>query len=242
MRRFLFAAGALFFASALFAQTDSADRKNALSTKSLPRSNDHLMLQAGYLMWSGKPDSITTDGIPRTGNVYFLLDFPFKTNPHMSAAIGAGIGTDHMFFDQTNIGLKDATPALRFTNASDTSSFKKYKLATVYAEAPIELRYTSNPDNSRRSFKMALGAKVGTLLSAHVKGKDLRNRSGNSINDYKMKEHSKRFLNKNRLALTGRLGYGHLSVFGSYQVTSLFKEGLAPTIRPFSLGLTLSGL
>jgi hypothetical protein len=200
------------------------------------------MLQLGYLHWSGKPDSIKTTGLPRTFNAYFLFDFPFKTNPKMSVAIGAGFGTDHMFFKKTDIGIADKAPAILFTNATDTNSFKKYKMSVAYLEAPVELRFSSNPDNDRRSAKIALGVKVGTLLSAVVKGKDLQNKSGQSVNDYKTKEYSKQFFNKNRLALTGRVGFGHFSLFGSYQVTSLFNEGQGPKINPVSVGLTLSGL
>jgi hypothetical protein len=57
-----------------------------------------------------------------------------------------------------------------------------------------------------------------------------------------MKESSKRFFNKNRLSGMVRVGYGHFSLFGSYQFTPLFKEGGGPVVRPFSIGLTLSGL
>jgi hypothetical protein len=125
---------------------------------------------------------------------------------------------------------------------SDTNSFKKYKLATTYAEAPVELRFRTNPDDDRRSVKLAVGAKVGTLLNAHTKGKTLENKEGNTINDYKVKEYSKRYFNTTRISLTGRVGFGHFSLFGSYQLTPLFKEGQAPTIRPLTIGLTLSGL
>lgn len=225
-----------------FAQSDSALKRNIINTKTLPRSNDHFMLQLGYLSWSGKPDSINTTGLPRTFNAYFLFDFPFKTSPKFSAAIGAGIGTDHMFFDKTNIEIAGRTEAIQFTNVADTNSFKKYKLAVAYLEAPVELRFSSNPDNDRRSVKAALGVKVGTLLSAQVKGKTLENKTGETVNDYKMKEYSKQFFNKSRLALTGRLGFGHYSLFGTYQVTSLFNEGQGPKLNPVSVGLTLSGL
>jgi hypothetical protein len=242
MRRILVLLSFVFFTGTLFAQSDSATKKAIVNTKSLPRSGDHFMLQLGYLTWNGSPDSINTGGVPRTANIYFLLDFPFKTNPKLSAAIGAGFGTDHMFFDKMNVGIKDKTTNLVFRNASDTNYFKKYKLSTVYLEAPIELRFSSRPDDNKHSFKMALGVKVGTLLSAHVKGKDLQSRSGSTVNEYKMKEHSKQFFNKNRVSATGRVGYGNFSLFGSYQVTSLFNEGVAPKINPLSVGLTLSGL
>lgn len=242
MRRYFLLLGLSFLAAGVLAQSDSVLKKNIINTKTLPRSNDHFMLQLGYLTWSGKPDTINTTGLPRTFNAYFLFDFPFKTSPQFSAAIGAGIGTDHMFFDKTDIGIADANPAITFTNAANTNSFKKYKLATAYLEAPIELRFSSRPDNDRRSVKAALGAKVGTMLSAVVKGKNLENSTGETVNDYKMKEYSKKFFNTTRLSLTGRIGFGHYSLFGSYQVTTLFKEGQGPKINPASFGITLSGL
>lgn len=242
MRRiFLFVLTVLAMNS-VFAQTDSASRSRMLSHKNVSRSGDHFMVQLGYLNWTGAPDSITTGGLPRTANVYFLFDFPFKTNPHWSAAIGAGIATDHMYFEKMTVGIKDATSKLLFRNVSTTDRFKKYKLATTYAEAPVELRFSSNPSNNKRSVKAALGVKAGILLSAMVKGKTLENSAGNTIGDYTVKEKSKNFFNKNRLSGTARLGYGNLSLFGSYQLTPLFKEGVAAEIRPFSVGITLSGL
>jgi hypothetical protein len=57
-----------------------------------------------------------------------------------------------------------------------------------------------------------------------------------------MKEKSKRFFNTNRISATARLGYGHFTLFGSYSLTPLFKEGLGPKMNTLSLGLTLSGL
>lgn len=232
----------VLFSACVFAQTDSAIKKNIINTRTLPRSNDHFMLQLGYLSWNGKPDSINTKGLPRVFNAYFLFDFPFKTSPKFSAAIGAGFGTNHMFFEKTDIGIADNATAITFLNAKDTNSFKKYKLSTAYLEAPVELRFSSNPDNDRRSVKAAIGVKVGTLLSAHVKGKTLQNKSGQTVNDFKAKEYGKKFFNKNRLTLTGRLGFGHFSLFGSYQVNALFNEGQGPKINPVSVGLTLSGL
>jgi len=242
MRRILLIAVFISCARMLFAQSDSTANKNIVSPKIVPRSNDHFMLQLGYTTWNGQPDSINTTGIPRTFNAYFLFDFPFKTNPHWSAAIGAGVGTDNIFFDKTNVDIKSLSTSIRFQNLKDTNSFKKYKLATSFVEAPVELRYRSKPGDDRRSVKVAIGLKVGMLLNAHTKGKTLENKGGNTINDYKVKEFSKKFFNKNRLVGTARLGYGHFSLFGTYQITTLFKEGLGPDVRPLTVGLTLSGL
>ena len=241
MRKFSLAFCFVLLAGFVYAQADTT-RKTPLATATEPRSNDHFLLQVGYTTWLGQPDSIRTGGIPRTFNAYFMLDFPFKTNPRWSVAIGAGVGTDNIFFDEGSVDITGTSTNLRFRNLSDTNQFKKYKLATTYLEAPIELRFRFNPTNDRRSVKLAVGAKVGTMVNAHTKAKELQDKNGTTINDYKVKEFSKRYFNTTRIALTGRIGFGHFSVFSTYQVTTLFKEGVAPAIRPLTIGLTISGL
>jgi hypothetical protein len=186
MRKFFLIVFIVFAGVAAKAQTDSSVNRKVLKPTNLPRSNDHFLFQVGYTMWNGQPDSINTGGIARTFNGYFLLDFPFKTNPHWSAAIGAGVGTDNIYFDKTNVGIKDLAGKVIFDDRSDTSHFKKYKLATTYVEAPIELRYSSRPDNNKKSVKAAIGVKVGMLVNAHVKGNTLEDKNGNTINDFKM--------------------------------------------------------
>ncbi|MBD0284692.1 MAG: PorT family protein [Bacteroidota bacterium] len=244
MRSFLCFIAILLITHRVVAQNDSGKvaRPTGVKPVNMPRSNDHFLIQLGYTTWQGKPDSIKTTGFPRTFNAYFLFDFPFKTNPHLSVAFGAGVATDNIYFSKTNVGIKENTSTLRFRNVADTSHFKKYKLATTYLEAPVELRFSSNPEDNKKSFKIALGAKVGTLVGAATKGKNLQNKSGNNIGSYIQKEKSKHFFNQNRLSATGRIGYGSFSLFVSYSLTPLFKEGLAPAIRPLTVGLTLSGL
>lgn len=240
MRRTVITAIAVCLVSFAFAQTDTTIQ---LKKKAGPeRANDHFLLQIGYTGWTNKPDSVRTSGLPRTFNLYLMLDFPFKTNPHWSVALGPGIATDNIYFSKSYIGIRDNNSTIRFQDMSDTNHYKKYKLATAYLEAPIELRYRFNAADDRRSVKLALGAKIGTLLNAHVKGKDLQDKNGTTLNSYIEKENSKRFFNKNRLSLMGRVGYGHYSLFASYAVTPLFKEGAGPDVRPLTFGLTISGL
>ena len=242
MRKVLLVVLSGMISTSLFAQNDSVARKAALTPGNAVKGGDHFMIQLGYLTWNNKPDSIQTKGLPRTFNMYFLFDFPFKTNPKWSVAIGPGIATDHMFFNETTVGIARNTSNVVFDNVSDTNHFKKYKLTTAYLEAPVELRFSSNPYENKRSVKVAVGAKVGTLLSATVKGKELQNSADRTINDYTMKEKSKRFFNTTRLSGTARLGYGPFSLFASYGITPVFKEGVGPQVRPLTIGLTISGL
>lgn len=241
MKKILLLVSFILTGIVLFAQ-DEPKSEPKKKPNLVSRANDHLLLQFGYMSWAKIPDSINTKGFPRSFNAYFLFDFPFKSNPQISVAIGAGVGTDVIFFDKTYVGIKDITPTLQFHDQSDTIHFKKNKLGTAYIEAPLELRFSSNPENPNKSFKVALGIKGGILLGAHIKQKTLQSSTGATLNDYIEKQYSKRFFNSNRFAGTVRIGYGVFSVFGTYQINALFKEGLGPDVRPFTIGLTLSGL
>jgi hypothetical protein len=206
------------------------------------RANDHFMIQLGYDKWAGTPDSIKTKGLSRSLNVYFMLDFPFKTDPRFSIGIGPGISGSSMFFDKTIVQVAAAGTRLPFRNVADTNYFKKFKLSTVYLEAPVELRFTANPEYNSKSWKFAIGGKIGTMINAHTKGKNLLNKSGGTLNSYTVKENSKRFFNSTRLSAIARVGIGVFSVFGTYQINTYLKDGAGPELHPYSIGISLSGL
>jgi hypothetical protein len=225
---------------------DERRRKQKLNINQLKlanRSKDHLLVQVGFDGWSGMPDTINNSGLARSFNMYFMFDFPFKTNPRFSAAIGVGIGSNNMYFKDTYIDItgRDAN-RLGFQDVSDADHFKKYKLTTTFLEAPIELRYVANPERPGKSWKGAVGIKVGTMLSATTKGKNLLNSAGQNINSYTLKEKSKKYFNTTRFNATARVGYGNISLYGAYQINAFIKEGFGPDVRPFSIGITLSGL
>lgn len=245
-----------FLASASFAQKDSTIMADTAATRASRkflnkidlsnRPNDHFMLQYGYDTWGNVPDSVKPDGFSRHFNVYIMIDKPFKNSRHMSIGFGIGLGSSNMFFDNKYINLKSPTAMLPFTDvsASAVNHFKKFKLTTVFAELPVELRYAGNPVTPDKGFKAALGVKVGTLLNQHTKGKDAEGASGSSLygSKYIVKENNKRFINSTRFAATGRIGFGNISLDASYQITNFLKEGVGPDIKPFTIGITLSGL
>ncbi|MBL7697163.1 MAG: outer membrane beta-barrel protein [Chitinophagaceae bacterium] len=207
------------------------------------RSKDHLLIQVGYDNWANKNDSINTTGLSRSFSMYLMFDFPFKTNPHLSIAVGAGVSTSNIYFKDTYIDIAGRQGnRLTFNNVSSTDHFKKYKLLTTYLEAPVEFRYLVNPDRPKKSLKFAAGVKAGLLVGAGTKGKNLLNGSGQNINSLIQKEKSKRYFNTARIGGLARIGYGNVSLFGTYQLNQFIKEGFGPDVRPYSIGLTLSGL
>jgi hypothetical protein len=239
MKKIIYLSLSLLFCTAIIAQEKSSSSKPKIDLSGRP--NDHLMLQLGYAQWVGVPDTIAMGGFSKTINVYLMMDFPFKNNPKLSVGVGAGIGSDHLMFSKLNIGLKDGGNKLPFTNVRDTNHFKKTKLATNYVEAPIELRYSANPATGK-GLKVALGIKVGQLINVHTRSAKLQNRNENLINDYVVKESSSRFINGTRLAGTLRLGIGRFTLFTSYQLTPVIRDGFGPAVRTLSTGIAISGL
>jgi hypothetical protein len=239
MKRIYIVAIALLTVSSVAAQKKSKNYDAVLN-----RAGDHLMIQFSSDHWLGAPDSINNHikSISRGFNAYVMMNKPFKNSPKLSAAFGLGISTSSMFFSNMSVDVHSLTTSLPFTNLDSSNHFKKYKLSTAYLELPVELRYTFDPLNENKSIKIAIGAKVGTLLNAHTKAKSPVDKNGNSLNSYIEKENSKRFVNATRLALTGRIGYGHYSLFGVYQVNTIFKSGTATDMKLLQVGLTISGL
>ncbi|CAN5248983.1 hypothetical protein BH11BAC6_BH11BAC6_16490 [soil metagenome] len=228
------------------AQTTEVKPKHDWSKLDLSnRANDHFMIQLGYDGWTNTTDSATPSGFSRHFNFYFMLDKPFKSNPHYSLGIGVGFASSNMFFKNTYINIKSTTATnLPFEDVSATDHFKKYKLTTTWLEAPLEFRYSANPVTPDKGWKAAVGLKFGVMLRAYTKGKDLQNNTGSSIygKAYSMKEYDKKYFNTTRVAATARIGIGHISIDGSYALTGLIKSAAGSTVNPYSIGLTISGL
>ena len=208
------------------------------------RSADHFMLQLSSDHWAGMPDSISSHkkGLSRGFSMYFMFNKQFKSAPKFSLGIGAGISTSNMYFEKMDIQLNSNSDKLPFLQADSLPHFKKYKLATSYLELPLEFRFTAKPDNINKSFKAAIGVKIGTLVNAHTKGKTLLDKNENTIGNYIGKVNSKRYINSARFMATARVGYGIFSLFGTYGLSNVLKDGVGPEMKLYQIGLTISGL
>ena len=237
MRKILAIMALLFIpAAALLAQEDKMN-SNAVPAPIVKPSRDFVMLQFTYVNWMNKPDSIKTKSFAYGFNGYLCYDFPIKKSK-LSFAAGIGISTSTVYLNSQVLKLSD-TGTLGSTARfkPDTAGYKRYKFSTTYVQAPFELRYFSNSLNRNKGFKAAIGLQVGTLLGAHTKG--LRAVEGTNIKD---KVNTKRYTSQWNFAATARVGYGNFSLFGSYNLTNVFKDNAGPPITPMSVGICLTGL
>lgn len=236
----------LILLAAVTSTTFAQSTDNGASASTMPSSStlpitkparDFFMIQFGYNSWLNKPDSVKTKGLSYAFSMFLCYDFPIK-NSNLSFATGLGINANVMYLDGEILKLADTGVAGQQVQfLPDDMNYKRFKFVTTYLTAPFELRYFSNKLNRNRGFKAAVGLQIGTLLGAHTKG--LRSVNGSNVKD---KENTKNYITTWNFAATARVGYGHFAVFGSYNLTNVFKTNNGPDVTPFSVGITLTGL
>ncbi len=246
MKKIVFVILSCLSLSVAFTQ-DSLTSTSSMVPKAIKlpnRSADHFMFQLSSDHWTGVPDTISShqSGFSRGFNAYIMVDKPFRSSPKYSIGFGVGVSTSNILFKKMMVDLKAGGTVLPFTALDSTNHFKKYKLVTTFAEVPLEFRYSSKPLEPNKSFKIAIGAKIGTAINVHTKGKTLQDKNNNSINNYIEKENTKRLINSIRFTGTARVGYGIISLFGTYQLNNVLKDGAGANMKLYQIGITLSGL
>jgi len=121
---------------------------------------------------------------------------------------------------------------------SGTYATKKSMLALNYLDIPVEFRYTLNPDDPSRSFKVAIGGRVGYLLGAHTK---LKYKENGELK--KLKNNQDFNLNPIRYGAYMKVYIGRFSFFGYYNVSPLFEEGKGPLqtkATSYTVGISLA--
>ena len=214
------------------------------------RPADHFMFELGYDNWANKPDSANIQGFNHSLNFYFMLDFPFKTDPRLSIGLGLGLGSGQIYFnksypliaDYSNQTLSFATSAGGNGTASGADHYKRFKLVTNYLEIPVELRFALDPEHMDKSWKFAFGTKIGYLITAYTKSVDPENVAGQVLGHVVEKESSKQFFSSFKFAPTVRISKGIIGIFGQIQVNSQTNSSSGSSVFPFSGGIVLSGL
>ncbi|MCH8318848.1 MAG: PorT family protein [Bacteroidetes bacterium] len=184
--------------------------------------------------WLNVPDSIKLKGTSRGFNFYIMRNFELGKSFEFS--IGLGFGNSNIFFDKSIISYDDSSNTVFI----DTITFKSYKLSTTYIDLPLELRFKTKPNASQKSFKIAIGGKIGYLINSHTKfkGEDYLNINGGS--ELRHKILNIKNIAKVRYGATARIGYGNVYLFAYYSLSTVFEKDKGPKATPFSAGLTFT--
>lgn len=202
-------------------------------------TRDRLIFEFTHDRWLNKPDEVDIKWYSRGFATYLMYDIALGKSPNLSVAPGFGIATYNVF--NNSLISKDTDGKTIFTQIPDSIDYKKNKLVTSYLDVPLEIRMRTKPNSkNNKSFRLAVGARVGLLINGHTKykGKDLT--GGNS--DVKFKNLLVPNINKFRYGLSGRIGYGNINVFGYYSLSPLFEKDKGPEINQFSVGISFNSL
>jgi hypothetical protein len=224
--------------------TDKKGKKDWSKIKPDPRkSQDHIMVELGYDNWVGSTDSMNISGANHSENIYFMYAWPFKSDGRLSLAAGVGLGSSNIYFAHQEVMVAAwQNQTLAFPDEEGTFHYKKYKLTTTYLEFPVELRFAVDPTNMDHTWKFAVGAKIGLMLSAYTKGKGYEDGTGHELANITVKNSSKQFFSGAEFTPTIRVSKGVIGFFAQIHANPLIKGAAGPPIFPISGGIVLSGL
>jgi hypothetical protein len=157
----------------------------------------------------------------RTMNIYY--QYPIRImNSKFSLVPGFGLSLERFKFKNGSTFSYDAEDSLKLLTPSQTgiAGIRKSQLVANYFDIPVELRFSTNPEDPARGFKLAVGGRIGFLYDSFSK---LKYKEDGETK--KLKDKQNWNLNSLRYGVYGKIGFGNFYLFGYYNLTPLFKEG-----------------
>jgi hypothetical protein len=189
-----------------------------------------LLFEFGYgMLQNGSPEGVDIATFrSRTANIYYMYDFRLFGSKYISFNPGFGMGFDNYMFENSLSPERLGDSALVFLNVRQALeavegttdiNLQKTKLAATYFDIPMEFRFRTKP--SKKSFRLAVGGKVGFLLDSKTKVKyEL------SGDNYKRKTKTNFGVERFRYGVHARIGFGSLNFFCYYALSELFEKDL----------------
>lgn len=234
----LFLVALIYSHSTVAQDTDTTTKGTESKSKGLPNIPGTFVLEFGFNQPFNKPDTFDIGFWgSRTFNVYYQYDYRIgKTKFSVHPGIGFGFERYKLTNNYTLSTNQDGT---ELVPASDIyQGVKKSMLVTNYIDIPIEIRFSTNPNDPGRSFRASIGGRAGYLYDSFTKIK--YRESGETK---KIKDKQNFDLNDFRYGAFVKIGAGNFTLFGYYNFSPLFKDERGPEqtdMTNFTVGLSLS--
>jgi regulator of replication initiation timing len=144
---------------------------------------------------------------------------------------GLHLDFNHYRFDNQGFSLDPNSDSLRITPLD--YEIDRVKLVTKYLLLPFNLQFESNPLENSRSFKASAGLYAAYLVNAKMKLANNPNYPGRVYDDFN--------LEKLRLGVTARIGYGKFNLYANYSLSDMFAKDRGPALNPVAVGIQLIG-
>lgn len=154
-------------------------------------------------------------------------------NERKSFGLVTGLGISFMDFrfDQPVTVAKAEGTGLLVPVNLDPETLVKSKLNVTYLTAPLMLEVATPLKYKSNRLTFAAGIIGGLNIGSHTKVK---------TDEGKSKERRNFNVNPYKYDLTGRIGFGDISLFVNYGMTPLFKEGKGPELIPVTVGIAIT--
>jgi hypothetical protein len=180
-------------------------------------------LEFGFNRDISGPDTLSLGFFgSRTVNVYYQYEMRILKS-HFSFVPGIGLSLERFKLkDDLLVGYPPGDlNSIALTPAANTiPGVRKSMLITNYIDVPLELRYSTNPEDPARSFKISVGGRIGYMFNASNK---IKYKEEGELK--KLKNNQDFNISKLRYGLSARIGVGSFSLFGYYNLTPLFEKG-----------------
>lgn len=253
MRRISIIILSLFIGSQAMAQTsqptstptDPLESFKDNSGKIKIESKDRVVIElmANNWIWNDTSSKVQPRWYSRGINFFLMYDMPLGET-RLSFAPGIGFGNENYYVNSVlSIDTNNVSSFIPIRNVIGLATdYKKYKISNTFVEVPVEFRYRSIPDKNDRSWKFALGARLGYRLTSSTKYKGDDYTGNNNVGNVKYKTKADLNLSNFKYGVTARVGYGPINIIGYYGLNNMFKSEAGPKINTFSVGIQLNGL
>lgn len=225
------------------AATITAAAQTETKTEKRPDIPGTFVVEFGFNRDLTGPDNFSLDFWgSRTVNIYYQYDIRIL-NSRFSLVPGIGLSLERFKFKRERTFAFDTEDSLKLLLPSDLNlDIRKSQLITNYLEIPLELKYSSKPEDPARTFKASIGGRLGYLYDSFTKLRYKEN--GQTV---RLKDKRDWNLNNFRYGVSAKIGIGNFSLFGYYNLTNLFESGKGPYLRneqddfpTFTAGISLS--
>lgn len=210
--------------------------------KARPDIPGTFLVELGWNIQMSSPSELDNTLLgSRTVNLYYFynIELPFAGG-RFELMPGIGLGLDRFKFedDVTLVNAFDANNN-EFVDVVDLEGdVQKSMIITNYIDIPLEVRFYSNPNDKRRSFKAGIGFKAGVLYNAHTKTKI----DNDGVEKVKVKDDFG--LRRFRYGITGRMGIGGFNLFYYYSLQDLYDRNEGPLnsdVHHVTVGISFIG-
>lgn len=204
------------------------------TTNAKRERTDMFMVSYNYETLLNFPDSIRLSPWSRGVGISLMYDHFLAESDRISVGIGFGFYS-HNYYTKADIVTSIDTAGNNFAEFvpfGPGNNIRRHKITRNYFEFPFEIRYRTKPNEKGNSWKVAAGAKLG--YRTNIYSKTITN-SGDKYKSFIYPQ-----MSRSRYGVTGRIGYGKVSVNGYYSLSNLFFEGRGTELTPLSLGVTIT--